>query len=351
MSRSPRLKLALIGLGPGARPHLLSLADLHDQLEVSALVCRSPDLADCGPFDRGLLTADLDAVLSDVALKAVIIATPPATHLELAGKCLAAGKAVLLEKPLEISLERAGALVALADHSGLTFGVMLQHRLRDGALRLAELLAKQALGEIVTASVMVPWWRPQSYYDVAGRGTFARDGGGVLLTQAIHTLDLFRHLTGPLTVEAAQAVTTSVHQMEGEDHVHALLKMQNGAPVMLMASTAAYPGSSEQIALIGTKGAASLIGGRLEVNWHDGRKEVVEADGRSGGGANIMDFSHEPHRAVISDFITAVKLGSTPAISGHEALATHRLIDDILAAAKFSQTPTINLNHKEIANV
>ena len=119
--------------------------------------------------------------------------------------------------------------------------MVLQHRFRPGVERLQTLLDQHGLGTVQAASVSIPWWRPQSYYDQAGRGTLARDGGGVLITQAIHSLDVFRALVGVLRVVAAQASRTRVHRMETEDHVQALLELGQGAPGRLMATTAHYP--------------------------------------------------------------------------------------------------------------
>src|SRR5690606_35038369 len=133
---------------------------------------------------------------------------------------------------------------------GRLLGAVLQHRFRTSSRRLAALLRDGELGRIAAASCTIPWWRPQSYYDEPGRGTMARDGGGVLMTQAIHTLDLFRALVGGVERVAAVSVTTPLHRMETEDFVAATLLLAGGAPASLSATTAAYPGFSEQILLI-----------------------------------------------------------------------------------------------------
>jgi predicted dehydrogenase len=243
---------------------------------------------------------------------------------------------VLVEKPIGLTSADGLAMAEAAEAGGLTLAVMLQHRCRPGALRLRAALADGMLGEIAAAHCIVNWWRPQAYYDEPGRGTMARDGGGVLLTQAIHNIDLFQSLVGVQNVIAAQAVRTCVHVMETEDHVHALVTLSNGAPGAILASTAAYPGSPERIEIFGAKGAASLIGGRLVLNLHDGATEIVEAEGRSGSGASIMDFPHDAHRAVIADFAAAVASGRPPAAPARDAVASQQLIDRILVAASFT---------------
>jgi predicted dehydrogenase len=181
--------------------------------------------------------------------------------------------------------------------------------------------------------MLVPWWRPQAYYDEPGRGTMARDGGGVLMTQAIHTLDLFRSLVGVTAVVAAQAVTTPMHRMETEDFASALVRLGNGAPGTIIATIAAYPGSPERIEITGTRGMASLIGGSLRLSTIGGGEETVITEGSTGSGKGFMDFPHDAHRAVLTDFLDAIERDRDPVVTGEEALATQRLIGEILAVA------------------
>ena len=329
-----RLVLGVIGLGPASEPHAKSLHDLAGQIEVRAAASRGEDKAHAFHARFGFpVTTDIDAVIADPAIQAVLVLTPPAAHLEIAERCFAAGKHVLVEKPLELTLDRAERLVRAGRAAGRRLGVVLQHRFRPGSLRLRAVLADGTLGQLAAAAMTVPWWRPQSYYDEPGRGTMARDGGGVLLTQAIHSLDLFRSLVGVQGVVAARSVTTALHRMETEDHVSALLRLGNGAPGTVIATTASYPGGPERIEIIGTNGTASLIGGTLRVSLIGGGEECVQAEGSTGSGASIMDFPHDAHRAVLADFAAAIAEGRDPVVTGEEALASQRLIADILAAA------------------
>ena len=236
----------------------------------------------------------------------------------------------LLEKPIELNLERATRLLELATQAGLQLGVVLQHRFRQASQVLQKLLMDGRLGEVQAASVRVPWWRSQAYYNEPGRGTFARDGSGVLLTQAIHTLDLFRALVGVQSVKSAVVRQTQLHQMETEDHVSALLVLGNGAPGDLMATTAMYPGFPETIEIIGTLGSARLTGGNLQVHFLEGEPVTISSEGGTGSGANPMDFSHEPHRELIIDFMQAIFEKRAPSVSGAEALKTQALISELL---------------------
>ena len=326
-----RMVIALVGLGPGALPHLRSLQDLKERIELRYAFTRQPRAdriqAYSGPVH---LTDSLELILQDPEVQAVIVASPASTHLDICQRCFAAGKHVLLEKPLELNLERSTQLVELAAQSGLQLGVVLQHRFREASQVLQKLLIDGRLGEVQAASIRVPWWRSQSYYNEPGRGTLARDGGGVLLTQAIHTLDLFRSLVGIQSIKFAVVRHTQLHQMETEDYVSALLVLGNGAPGDLMATTAMYPGFPETIDIMGTLGSARLTGAKLQVNFLEGAPVNICSEGGTGSGANPMDFSHEPHRELITDFIDAVHQKRPPRVSGADALKTHLVIDELL---------------------
>jgi predicted dehydrogenase len=326
--------IALIGLGPGAEPHAKSLLDLVDRVTVKAAASRTEARTQAFADRFGFpVTTDIDAVIADPAIQAVIVLTPPAAHLEIAERCLRAGKHVLVEKPLELTVDRAEQLVRAGRLAGRRVGVVLQSRFRPASLRLRAAVEAGLFGEITAAWMLVPWWRPQAYYDEPGRGTMARDGGGVLMTQAIHTLDLFRSLVGVQAVVAAQTVTTAGHRMETEDFASALVRLGNGAPGTIIATTAAYPGSPERIEIVGTRGMASLVGGGLRLSTIDGLEEIIPPEEGTGSGAGIMDFPHDAHRAVLADFLDAIEQNRDPVVTGEEALASQRLIADILTAA------------------
>jgi predicted dehydrogenase len=328
-------RIAIIGLGMAVTPHAKSLIDLKDRVEVAHAF--SPSEARRKSFGEKFafpLADSLDAILADRSIDCVEILTPPNTHLELVKKCAAAGKHVLLEKPLEITTERSLALVEAARRAGVTLGVMLQHRFRPAALKLREMLRAGELGRIVNCSTVIRLWRPQSYYDVEGRGTKARDGGGVLITQGIHTLDLMLSLAGPIAEVRGYASTSSVHRMETEDLVAAAVKYNSGAIGTIDATTAAYPGFPERIEIIGEKATASLAGSDLFVAHHDGRVTELKTEyGAGGTGADPMAFPHDWHRGVLQDFLDSIGQSREPRISGAEALKVHRFIDRILQSA------------------
>jgi UDP-N-acetyl-2-amino-2-deoxyglucuronate dehydrogenase len=324
-------RVALIGLGMAVTPHAKSLLDLKDRAEVAYAYSPSKErrakFAERFPFPQ---CDRLETILADRSVDAVLVLTPPNTHLEIVERCAAAGKHVLLEKPLEISTSRAEELVKKASHVKL--GVVLQHRFRPAAEKLREMLPR--LGKLVSASAAIPNWRPQSYYDQPGRGTKARDGGGVLLTQAIHTLDLFLSYTGEPAEVKGFATTTPVHRMETEDLAVAAVRFQSGAIGVVHATTTAYPGFPERIELIGTQGSALLEGTSLKMSFSDAQSfELKTESGGGGTGADPMAFPHDWHRGVLADFLDSIEKNREPRVSGAEALKVHRFIDRILQSA------------------
>ena len=325
-------RVGLIGLGMAVTPHAKSLLDLKQRVDVayaySPSVARRKSFAEHFPFP---LTDRLDAILEDRSVNAVLILTPPNTHLELVERCAAAGKHILLEKPLEVSTRKSEQLVATCKKSGIKLGVVLQHRFRPAAEKLRELLDAGRLGKLVSASASIPNWRPQSYYDQSGRGTKARDGGGVLLTQGIHTLDLYLSFAGEAAAVKSFCTTTPVHRMETEDLVTAAVRFSGGALGVVHATTAAYPGYAERIELIGTRGSALLEGTALKAQFSDGKSlELKTESGAGGTGADPMAFPHDWHRGVLSDFIDAIEGNREPRVNGAEALRVHRFIDALL---------------------
>jgi len=333
---APRHRALVIGLGAAATPHLRALRELADRVEIAAAWSRSAArrTAAAEAFPGLPVTADLDAAIADPAIDLALLLTPPDAREALVGRLAAAGKHVLCEKPIERTATAAERIVRACEAAGVRLAVMFQMRQREPARRLKALLDAGALGRIGFVEVRVPWWRPQSYYDEPGRGTLARDGGGVLITQAIHTLDLLIHLAGPVREVAAVAATTSLHRMETEDFVAGGFILESGVPGSLFATTAAFPGGPEQITIVGSEASARLEGGTLLLRRPDGGEERFGEAIGTGGGAAFMDFPHDAHRAVIADFLDAVEEGREPSSSGRSALAVHRLIDALLSSAR-----------------
>jgi UDP-N-acetyl-2-amino-2-deoxyglucuronate dehydrogenase len=333
-----RFGFGIVGAGMAAKPHALALKALEDTVVVRGVYRRDAAARTAFAGQYGFPEADsLQALLDDPEIDALLVLTPPNARADIAAAASKAGKHILMEKPVERTPEAAEAIIAQCAAAGVTLGIIFQQRFRDGAIRLRAMLEAGALGPIQAVNLSVPWWRPQEgYYDKPGRGTLAQDGGGVLLTQAIHSLDLMLSLCGPVHEVQAMAGTTGLHAMETEDFVSAGLRFANGAWGALMATTALYPGDAEKLVIACEAATATLSGGTLTLDWHDGRHERIgeAGEGVGGGGADPMAFPFDWHMRQIAEFVDAVTAGRQPQSTGRTALRVHRLIDALLVSSR-----------------
>ena len=331
----PKLRVAMIGLGMAAKPHARALMDLADRVEVAHAV--SPSATGRAAFAADYpfpTTASTDEALADPGVDAAIVLTPANTHHDVAVRCAEAGKHVLLEKPLEVTPARARDLVGRLRALDRRLGIVLQLRFTEEVQALRRRLADADAGALASAALSVRWWRPQAYYDEPGRGTLARDGGGVLMTQAIHWIDLMLHLAGPVAEVTAFAGTSRHHRMEAEDAVGAGLRFANGAIGTLDATTAAFPGFPARLEMVFERATAVLRPGGFEIHHGDGTVDAWDSPGAAhGGGADPMAYDHGAHRALIADFLDAVAAGRDPGVTGEEALRAHRLIEALLESS------------------
>ncbi|NKX45733.1 Gfo/Idh/MocA family protein [Roseicyclus persicicus] len=330
------LGVALIGAGMVAGTHLAAIRDAGG-VRLTGVWSRAAARAEAAG-QGARVYATLSEVAADPAVDVAIVVTPPNARRDVLAPLVAAGKHILLEKPVARDLAEARAVVALCRDAGVTLGVVFQHRMRAASLKAAAIIAAGDLGAPGLVEIAVPWWRDQSYYDEPGRGTYARDGGGVLISQAIHTLDLALSLAGPVTHVQAMTATTALHRMEAEDVAAAGLRFASGAVGTLTATTASFPGAAEWIRLHYARASLHLEAGVLTVSHRDGRVERFGEQAGTGGGADPMAFTHGWHQAILEDFRDALRDGRPPAVPGADALAVHALIDAITRSARAGQT-------------
>ncbi|TCS65805.1 putative dehydrogenase [Primorskyibacter sedentarius] len=333
MENYDSMGVALIGAGMIGKTHVAALSAASDRTALRAVLSRHPEraeyLAEYYQGDRPEFTSDLSRVTEAADIQMAIVATPPSIRIDLIERLAKAGKHILLEKPVARTLEEAVRVVEICEDAGVTLGVVFQHRARAPSLAARQKLAEGAFGRLGHVEISAPLWRDQSYYEELGRGTYARDGGGVLLTQAIHTIDLALSLTGPVSRVHAMTATTPLHRMEAEDLAVGGLHFATGAVGSLVASTASYPQRKEVISLHFENGSMRLGTDRLDVVWRDGRQEDALTVTGSEGDTGAVVNKHEWHQAVIEDFVDAVRQGRAPMVTGREALHSHRLIDAI----------------------
>ena len=335
-----KLTAAIIGAGMVARTHVAAIA-AGNSVRLKSICSRGLERAcNLAREAEGLtggkveVTTDIASIANDSEIDFAIILTPPNARASLIRPLAEAGKNILLEKPVARTVKEARHVVGICSDAGVTLGVVFQHRMRAASIAAKALIESGKLGALGLVELNVPWWRDQSYYDEPGRGTCTRDGGGVLISQAIHTIDLALWLAGPVSAVQAFAATTRFHKMESEDFVVAGLTFTNGAAGSMVASTASYPGDAESISLHFDAASLRLASGQLAISWRDGREEVVGAAGGTGGGADPMAFTHEWHQGIIEDFAAALTEGRAPAVTGEHALAAHALIDATLQSAR-----------------
>lgn len=317
------------------KPHALSLKDLADRVEVAAAFTPSAARREEAARAWGIPVVDsLDRIMADRSIDAVLILTPPWTHTDLVNQAASVGKHVLLEKPVEANAARAAAIVEACERAGVRLAIVFQHRFRPAALELAKRVHGGKLGKLLSASATIRWWRSPEYFAQPGRGTLARDGGGVLLTQAIHTLDLLLHLAGPAQEVMAYVDTSPLRAIDTEDIVAGSVRYANGATGVIDATTVTYPGYPERIEIAGTAGSAVLEVETLTVNYMNGERFQLAGASAGGGGADPMAFSHEHHRRVLVEFLDSIDERREPSNSGRSALQVQRLIDALLVSGQ-----------------
>ncbi|TCL00791.1 putative dehydrogenase [Shimia isoporae] len=336
--------VALVGAGMVAPTHVAAIRDAKDVAFLKGVLARSAGTVDAllQNFDWGrdapTVFTEVGEITRDSSIEAVVVVTPPNARIALVEELANAGKHILLEKPIARSSAEASEIVNICEGAGVALGVVFQHRMRRASRLAKKLIEGGDLGSLGLVEIVVPWWREQSYYAEPGRGSYERDGGGVLISQAIHTLDLAISLTGPVESVQAMIATTKFHEMEAEDFATAGLTFTCGAVGSLVASTASFPGTAETITMHFEKASLKLDSGVLTVFWRDGRNEHFGEVAATGGGADPMAFTHEWHKDVFVDFVTAIRAARAPVASGEESLRVHKLIAAIERSARDGRT-------------
>jgi len=278
----------------------------------------------------------LDAFLDHKPMDMVVIGSPSGVHAVQGVAAARHRLHVLVEKPIDVTTERADALIAAAEESGVRLGVLFQDRLKPGIVKLKQLVDSGGLGRVLSVSARVPWYRPPDYYRLSRwRGTAALDGGGALMNQGIHTVDLLLWVLGDV-IRVQARTATLLHEIESEDTALALLEFASGAAGVLEASTATYPGYPRRVGITGTEGTVVLEHDRLvTADLRTPRPELVGDGGDANASASspvVSDASG--HQRLIEDFLRAIETGSRPACDGHEGRRSVELVEAIYRSAR-----------------
>src|SRR4051794_12934153 len=285
----------------------------------------------------GVACDSLEQLLAQRPLEMVVIGTPSGLHADHGIAAATRGLHVLIEKPIEVTTDRADALIVAAQKAGVTLGVIFQDRLKPDVQRLKALVTAGRLGTPILANARVKWFRPPSYYEGSRwRGTRALDGGGALMNQGVHTVDLLLWLFGPVRRVSASTIA-GLHAIEVEDTAVAILEFANGALGTVEAATSAYPGYSRQLELTGANGTVKLDGDELAaIDLRDAREDERPTPrapvAASAASAVVADAS--AHTRVIEDFISAVARGGPPACDGPGGRVSTAVIEAIYQSAR-----------------
>jgi UDP-N-acetyl-2-amino-2-deoxyglucuronate dehydrogenase len=260
----------------------------------------------------------LDDLLARRDVDVVCVCVPSGLHAEVGVRAAKAGKHLVVEKPVDVTLEAADRLIAAARQAGVALTVMSQHRFDPGVTELKRLIDDGALGTLVLGEASTKWYRTQAYYDSAPwRGTSAMDGGA-LLNQGIHYVDLLRWCMGPVT-EVTAVCTTQAHRIEVEDTALAIVKFASGAVGTIGATTAAYPGFPQRLEITGTNGTVTVEDGRLaRAALREGADAPRPPAAGQGAGADPAALDAAVHAAQLADLLAAVDEGREPAVSGRD---------------------------------
>jgi len=228
-----------------------------------------------------------------------------------------------VQKPIATNSETARAMIAAAKKAGVRLGVVSQHRFDDSSRFLAKAFADGRLGKLLQCDCYVKWHRSAEYYSRPIKGSWAVEGGGALINQAIHQVDVMRWLAGPVAEVYGYWQLGALHQIESEDVINAVLRYANGATGVIQASTAFWPGYTERIEFHGTKGTAIVSGDQL-TSWdvqNDAGEPAPVSSAAASGASDPMAISLEPFERQFLDFGEAIRTGRRPAVAGEEGLA------------------------------
>jgi predicted dehydrogenase len=331
------LNIALIGAGNISETHARAASGIPDititavQGDNGARAERLAAMFGATPF------TDLDACLGHRPLDAVIIGSPSGLHADQGMRAVDHGLHVLVEKPIDVRLDRADALVAAADAADVRLGVLFQDRTQPSLARLRDALAAGRLGRPLLASARVKWYRPAEYYGRSRwRGTWALDGGGALMNQGIHTVDLLIWLLGPVSRVIARTKALR-HAIEVEDTALALLEFSSGAVATLEATTAAYPGYPRRVELTTIAGTIAIEQGSVVAADLEGvAEDFVASESRalnaSASSPIVADVTG--HRRLIEDFVEAIRDHRDPMCSGREGRKSLAVVDAVYESAR-----------------
>lgn len=337
-------RIAIIGSGAIAQRHAQILSELPNVVFAGCCDAGSGRGAALCHQYGGRHYADWQSVMADDAVDMVIVATPSGRHMEPAVAAARAGKHVLCEKPLEITMNRVHAMIAAHEAAGTRLGGIFQNRFTEAMGHLRGAIAENRFGRITHTGIFVPWWRSADYYKGTWRGTWEVDGGGAMMNQAIHMIDMLIALRGE-PVEVKALAGTLAHSIEAEDTCTAAVRFSDGSLGTIVGSTASWPGHPKRLEITGNEGTAVLVEDKLTV-WEFQKKreqdeQISSSDSGqrlSGGSSNPMDIGNLYLKRNVQAFLDSIDSGGPFELNGREAAKAVKLVLQLYADSGINRT-------------
>lgn len=330
------LRFALIGVGNIASNHASAIQSTPDAELVAVVTRREEKGREFAAKFGGTYFSSYQEVLQQKDIDAVTLCTPHNLHLPMTLEAAAAGKHVMCEKPLARNVAECDQMIAACEQAHVRLGVIFQFRFEPLSIKLKALVESGKLGSIIWNSTNTIWYRSNEYYaSDPWRRTWDGSGGGVLINQAIHMIDLMLWLSGMPKRITAQTRTLR-HAIETEDSALVTLEYDGGRIGLIQATTAAYPGYPERLEIYGTKGSAVYHKGLGKLEWHlaDPKEDGLEEVEMNSGAATHLSTNANSHTPQFQDFAQAIRQGRSPSVDGHEGRKSIEVIEAIYRSAQ-----------------
>ena len=329
------MRVGLVGTGAVAHKHAAAYLNMGFQVVACTDVDQQAGRDFAVRYGAEFVPA-YPLVCSHPMVDYVDVCTPPGVRMEIVEECARVRKSVLVEKPIATNLTDARRMIALSRSAGIQLGVVSQHRFDDSILFVADAIKSGRMGRILQADAYVKWYRPPEYYSRPIKGSWKMEGGGALINQAIHQVDLLLLLAGPVRRVFGAWQLAALHKIESEDVVSAVMQYASGATGVIQASTAMWPGFPERIEIQGEKGTAIISADKLvtyDVQGDAGTTAPVSAN-PSSASSDPMAISLEPFERMFRDFAEAVRSGSKPSVHAEAGYRALELVTSIYRSCR-----------------
>ncbi len=341
---------AIIGCGAIGKRHAEQINKIKDAKLIAVVDNNLEKAKQLGLSYNADWYINIHEVLLRKDIDVVNICTPSGMHRDFAIKAAKAKKHIIVEKPIEVTLEKADEIIVACKKNGVKLSVISQHRFDNSTKVLKNIIMEGKLGNLFLCNTAVNWYRSQKYYDSSGwRGTIDLDGGGALMNQSIHMIDLMQYLMGPVESVKADIGTFNHTNIQVEDVATALIKFKNGGLGTVVGTTAAYPGYSTRIEIFGTKGSAIIDSNELthlyfmdkqvddKTDKVNNLRNLVNEYQLLTSNRKVIEFIH-PHKDQIEDMIDAIRNYREPLVDGQEGRTALEIILGIYKSAKNCKT-------------